>query len=50
MWREKRDGHSSRHRREPFSAIAICGGSRGNDGKMRALAAAFEEAWLKGIR
>ena len=49
MWREKREGSSSLHRREPFGAIAICGRLRGNDGKMRALAAAFEEAWLKNI-
>jgi hypothetical protein len=50
MWREKREGACPLDRREPFDPIAIGFCLSGNDHHVGALAAAFEETWLKEIR
>ena len=47
MWREKRDSAGSLDCREPVDPIAVGRGSSGHDHHVCALAAAFEEAWLK---
>ena len=49
LWREKRYGTGTLGRRYPLGAFAIAGVLAGDGRRMCAIAAAFEEAWLKRI-
>jgi hypothetical protein len=49
LWREKRDGEGTLERRDPLGALAIACVLAGDRRRMCAVAAAFEETWLKEI-
>ena len=49
LWRKKRDDKGTLERRYPLGAFAIAGVPGGDGRRTCAIAAPFEEAWLKEI-